>query len=203
MLWLFFIVWLAWANAGALLGSTAVVGVMLMRGGWQEARRYLRRSRVLLLVVWLANAWQLPGTPLWHWWGISGPSMQGIAAASLATWHWMLVLMALAVLMSRLNREQLLSAIYHVLRPMQMLGLPAQRVAVRLWLTLHYAENLLAEQRHASLKQRLNQLFVTPALLQWDTTWVSIEQQSLDWRDGACWLAVFAVFASLRWLPTW
>jgi energy-coupling factor transport system permease protein len=49
-------------------------------------------------------------------------------------------LAGLAILLERLHRQQLIAGLYTLFVPLQWLGLSRERLAVRLALTLHYAE---------------------------------------------------------------
>ena len=49
-------------------------------------------------------------------------------------------LAGLAILLDRLHRQQLIAGLYTLLAPLRLVGVPRERVAVRLALTLHYAE---------------------------------------------------------------
>lgn len=98
--------------------------------------RLLRRSRWLLLAIVLFHAFQVPGPALleaWSW----GPSRPGLDAGLLQAWRLAAMLLLIDLLILRLPAEALLSGLLAVLRPLRLLGLPVERVAVRLGLTLH------------------------------------------------------------------
>ncbi len=202
MLWLFFIVWLAMADWHRMALATALLTVLLIHSGWREAVKYMRRSRWLLLIVWMVNMLGLPGEPLWQFGGIEieRPGMRALLVTTLATWHLVLILMALAVLMARLTRPQLLLAMYTLLQPWRMLGVQPQRVAVRIWLTLYYAEHMLAQARDISFRQRIVQLFDAPHMPENGVTSIALETQPFGWRDAACWAGVLGLNMGIGWL---
>ena len=140
-----FLAWIALAVAVpwfsvAALGATST---MLVLGAWavgiHACWHLVRRTRVLFIALILLYAFATPGTPLFAGWNT--PTQEGLLAGTLQAWRLLLVIMALAILLVRLNREQLLAGIYVLLAPFKPLGLPLERIAVRLWLTLQYAES--------------------------------------------------------------
>lgn len=99
---------------------------------WQA----LRRSRWLLLGIVLVYAFQVPGPALldaWPW----GPSRPGLDAGLLQAWRLAAMLLLIDLLILRLPAEALLAGLVAVLWPLRVFGLPVERVAVRLGLTLH------------------------------------------------------------------
>jgi energy-coupling factor transport system permease protein len=50
------------------------------------------------------------------------------------------VLATLALLLATTPRDRILAGLYFLLRPLVLIGVDADRVAARIWLTLHYAE---------------------------------------------------------------
>lgn len=96
----------------------------------------LRRSRWLLLGIVLVYAFQLPGPALldaWAW----GPSQPGVVAGAVQAWRLATMLLLIDLLVLRLPAVTLLSGLFALLSPLNGLGLPAERLAVRLGLTLH------------------------------------------------------------------
>ena len=65
---------------------------------------------------------------------------EGLADGVLQLTRLLAALAALAILLDRLHRQQLIAGLYALFAPLQWLGLSRERLAVRLGLTLHYAE---------------------------------------------------------------
>ena len=57
-------------------------------------------------------------------------------------------LAGLAILLDRLHRQQLIAGLYTLFAPLQWLGMSRERLAVRLALTLHYAEAAMLRETH-------------------------------------------------------
>ncbi len=191
-------VWLTQADLARLALASALLSPLLARGGWRELLRYARRSRWLLLVLWLAQMWSYPGHPLWRFWGVDGPSQAGLLGASLAVWRLVLMLAALAVLMARLQREELLLGIYTLLQPLRVLRISPQRIAVRIWLTMHYAETLLHESHGITLQQRIAQLREPPVIESMRS--VELKDRPVGWRDVYCLSGALALGIGVKWL---
>ncbi len=193
LLWLFFVVWMMDKPPAVLL---AMSGLMLLGFNGQVLKqflRYLRRSRWLLLVLFLVHAYSLPGAPLLPHLAVYSPSVIGVQSGLLQMWRLVLVLALLAILMARLTRESMLLGLYSIMRYVCFWGCSAQRVATRIGLTLTYADALMNEP--VPLQQRLQQLrqpLIVPS------SDVTLTQRPFAWLDYASLLAVMALF---WWMP--
>lgn len=135
-----FVLALPWLSYEVLYGASAFLAFWGLSWGRAHLWRYLARIWVLLFALILLYAYATPGVPAFAEWGHYAPSMQGLESGSLQAWRLVLVVASLAFALSALRREALLAAIYSLLTPFRGLGLPVERLSVRLWLTLHYAE---------------------------------------------------------------
>ena len=158
-----FLAWIALAVAipwfsVAVLGATSV---LLVLGAWAvgvgACWRLVRRTRVLIIALIALYAFATPGTPIFPGW--ETPTQEGLLSGALQAWRLLLMLVALTILLISLNRDQLLAGIYGLLAPLKPLGLPLERIAVRLWLTLHYAESAAST---ASLRERWEAALIVP-----------------------------------------
>ena len=107
----------------------------------QHARRLLRRTRWLLLVLFVAYAWSLPGTALVPAWTWASPSIAGLEAGTMRVIRLGMLLVGLAVLLASTERKQLIHGFYFLAKPLVWVGLDRRAFAVRLGLTLEYAES--------------------------------------------------------------
>jgi len=155
--WIAFAVALPWLGFHALWVASTVLALGAWLGGFNTCWRLVRRTRVLLIALLLLYALTTPGAPLFASWNM--PTQEGLLAGALQAWRLLLMITALALLLLRLSREQLLVGIYGLLAPFKPLGLPLERIAARLWLTLQYAESGL----HAnSLRERWDAALTLP-----------------------------------------
>lgn len=120
--------------AGALVLSLAF---LLSRHKFVQL---VRRTRWIMLSLWLIYAYSTPGQPVSEALGSVSPSIEGLQDGGLQLMRLLAALAGLAILLDRLHRQQMIAGLYVLFAPLQWLGLSRERLAVRLALTLHYAE---------------------------------------------------------------
>ncbi len=103
----------------------------------------LRRTRWIMLSLLLIFAFTTPGTELTSLMGSYGPTQEGLIDGMLQLTRLMAAIAALAILLERLHRQQLIAGLYTIFFPLQWLGVSRERLAVRLALTLRYAESTM------------------------------------------------------------
>lgn len=121
----------------AAAGSVLVCAFALSR---HKFIQLLRRTRWIMLSLLLIYAYSTPGQPLFGGFGSFSPTREGLGDGALQLARLLAALAALAILLDRLHRQQLIAGLYTLFAPLQLIGLSRERVAVRLALTLHYAE---------------------------------------------------------------
>ena len=121
----------------AVATATAFLFAPVRHEGW----RLLRRTRWLMAVLLLTYAYTLPGTPLWPSLGWASPGAAGLQQGALRVGRLMLMLAGLAVLLASTSRPRLIYGLYAMARPLTWLGFDRRAFAVRLGLTLDYAEH--------------------------------------------------------------
>jgi len=137
LLWLALLVAAA-ARNGLLLALVCLALVALaFVAAPMHLRRLLRRSRWLLLTLFMLFAWMTPGTPL-GW--VPGMSIEGLQLAAEHVIRLLLALAALALILQLLSPVELVAGMRSLLAPLALFGLPRDRIAVRLALTLEEVE---------------------------------------------------------------
>jgi energy-coupling factor transporter transmembrane protein EcfT len=140
--------------------------------------RTLKRSRWLLAAMIVVYAYSTPGEYVRAWPMEFAPTYEGLQAGGLQAIRLLMMLAGLAVLIGSTRRELLLAGIYILLKPLSYLGMPVDRFAARLWLTMEYVER---PELHASPAARLHALIYgvdreeNPQVIQLDAprwTWV-------------------------------
>lgn len=180
------LLWLGFAGAvqglgfGYLLPLTLFV-LLLLLTGCDGALGLVRRARWLLITMLLIYAFATPGDELFPQLNGFGPSLQGVQAGALQAWRLTLMLLALGVLLRSCPRNSLLGGLYTLLRPFRSLGLDVDRFAVRLWLTLQYAEQQ-PDRKMEDWWQALSSSFDPEADAEQRIT---LELDRFTWRDGA------------------
>lgn len=97
----------------------------------------LRRSRWLLLTLLILFGWLTPGTPMP---GIPGATEEGLLLAAENLGRLLIALSVVAVLLTALSPVELVAGLRSLLLPLTLLGIPRDRIAVRLALTLEEVE---------------------------------------------------------------
>ena len=170
---------------GAALGVACalVIGMALAL----QRRRFialLHRSRWLLLAMLAAFVLIAPTQ-----------SPQGWVAGVWQVVRLAALLAGLALVLGAYGRTELLAGIYTLLRPLSRVGGCAERVAVRLWLTLHYVE-----QADPKARRSFADLGQPPPLSSCPTEPSAVVLPALrfSWRDAAALAALVLVFGLLR-----
>lgn len=140
--WIVFALAVARFNVETMSAASLMVGATMLYSGLSRCWKLLRRTRILLITLLGVYAFMTPGTPLFPGWEQAYPSQEGWMAGLRQIWRLLLMIGALAALLAYLSRERLLAGIYCLLLPFKPIGVPVERFAVRLWLTLHYVETM-------------------------------------------------------------
>lgn len=200
------LLWLGFAVAvqdfdPALLGiSSALAGFALLLTRAPSSLGMLRRSRWLLLSLALVYAFATPGDPVVPALGVFSPTVQGLLGGGIQAWRLALLLATLALLLHTCPRENLLSGIYILLKPYRVLGLDPERIAVRLWLTLRYAEqNRAANDARNSFQAWWRELRLSGDSASDAATHVRLELEPLTWRDAVILAAAALLLGVLLW----
>ncbi|MDR3086468.1 MAG: energy-coupling factor transporter transmembrane protein EcfT [Azoarcus sp.] len=195
-------------NAGLILflWMAAVCLVQLAEGGWLAALtamslavalfcarahclRLLARIRLLLLAMLVLFAWFTPGMAVFMDWPGLSPSREGLLLALVHGARLTAVVCWVAILLARMPADRLVSGLYALLRPCSVLGVPAERVALRLLLVLRFVDEARAGGRN--WRYWLDESFV-------QTEPVRLVREQAGFRDAAA-LAVTGCALVLWW----
>lgn len=120
-----------------MAGLAAVLALLLAR---ERSLRLLRRIRFLLLAILVLFAWFTPGEALLMDLPRVSPTREGLRLALDHAARLLTVVAAVAVLLERLPVSRLVGGLYALSRPFGVIGLSAERLAVRLMLILRHVE---------------------------------------------------------------
>jgi energy-coupling factor transporter transmembrane protein EcfT len=140
-----------------LVAAGFVLLFALLRSA-HKLMQLLRRTRWIMLSLLLIYAYSTPGQPLLNALGMFSPSREGLSDGVLQLTRLLAALAGLAILLDRLHRQQLIAGLYTLFAPLQLIGVSRERVAVRLALTLHYAEVAMLRETH-TWQDNLRSLF--------------------------------------------
>jgi len=124
----------------------------------------LRRTRWIMLSLLFIYAYATPGVAVWASLAQFSPTYEGLLDGLLQLCRLAFALAGLAVLLGLLTQQQLIGGLYTLAYPLRFFGLSRERIAVRLALTLHYAETAILDTSvnwRASIKQMLAQPEIT------------------------------------------
>jgi energy-coupling factor transport system permease protein len=125
----------------------------------QRLFRLLRRARWILFTLFIIYALLTSGEPLWPALNFPSLTIEGVSEGLNQLGRLICVLASLSILLTLLSTEQLLSGIYSLMRFVRYVGLSPETLAVRLALTLHYAESAMrdtADDWRCAIQQALS-----------------------------------------------
>jgi len=129
----------------ALLMLNAVLLGIALRLCARQLLSLLRRTRWVLIALLVIYAYTTPGAALFPALDAASPTREGILDGLLQLGRLLSVLSGLAILLELLPQARLISGLYTLAYPLRWFGLSRERIAVRLALTLEYAETAMRE----------------------------------------------------------
>lgn len=151
--------------------------------------RLLRRTRWIALSLLLVYAWATPGTALLDGFGSLSPTYEGLLDGVLQLGRLLSALASLAILLASLSQERLIGGLYALALPLRLFGLSRERFAVRLALTLDYAETTMHETARdwrVAIAQAL-------ALKETEATHINLQKQRYSLLDATMLVICLAV----------
>lgn len=144
--WCILVVVLQKLTLTSLLMNASLILLTALTLSKHKLFQLIRRTRWVMFSLLIIYSYTTPGQPLFEALGMLSPSRDGLMDGVLQLTRLLSALAALAILLDRLDRPQLIAGLYTLFAPMQWLGLSRERLAVRLALTLHYAEVAMLRQ---------------------------------------------------------
>ncbi len=105
----------------------------------------LRRTRWIIFSLMIIYAFMTPGAGIWTLPYLPSPTREGLLDGLMQLGRLFCVLAGLSILLTSLSQVRLISGLYTLSYPLRFFGVSRERVAVRLALTLHYAEKAMEE----------------------------------------------------------
>lgn len=121
----------------ALFLGGLVLALAALFAANDHLRLLLRRSRWLLLTMLAMFGWLTPGTPLAN---LPGASQEGLLLAADNIVRLVVALSTVALILKVLPPPELVAGMRSLLAPLALCGIPRDRIAVRLALTLNEVE---------------------------------------------------------------
>ena len=139
--WCAFTIYISDVPLGQLLGITFTTILIAMYMVPQALKRSVRRMRWLFLTLIIVFAWSTPGVYVASSW--YAPSIDGLYSGAQQALRLLSVIASLQISLQGMDQTMLLSACYQLSQPFVWLRVDTARFAVRLGLTLRYAEQWL------------------------------------------------------------
>jgi len=155
LIWLAFAFCVPWLRPAELSAIVFLFSLPLLLRHSAQYLKLLRRSRWLLISLILVYAYVTPGVAAISVLGAYSPSREGVLSGGLQALRLISLLATLALLLATTSRDRILAGLYFLLRPFGLIGVDVDRVAARIWLTLHYAEQA-GQQRSGEWRERLH-----------------------------------------------
>jgi len=174
LLWLCGVAALQFADETVLFVAVTVCAVAACRYAPARSRQLLKRVRYLLLAIVVLFAFFTPGQALFIDFPTISPSREGSRLAIDHIARILAVVFCVALLMQRLSPQRLVGGIYALLRPVGLFGVSAERIAVRILLTLNEVETDAPGQWRQWLQEAEKD---EPAVT------IHIVRETFGWRD--------------------
>lgn len=195
LIWLVFAIAIQGMGLVPLTLLSGVSAALLLAGNSAGTLLMVRRARWLLFSLVTIYALATPGDALFPVLGAFSPTLQGVHGGAMQAWRLVMLLLALGWLLRSCPRNSLLSGLYVLLRPFNRMGLDADRVAVRLWLTLQYTE----QQPKLDIQGWWNELRSTLEPAPDAASEITLELPAFTWRDGVILMLSALFFGLLLW----
>jgi len=143
----------------------------------------LRRTRWIFFSLFVIYAYASRGDVLWPQLGALSPVVDGLVDGFMQLQRLLAVLAGLSVLLALLSQAQLIEGCYTLLFPVILLGLSRERIAVRLALTLQYAESEV-QDKAANWRDNIDKMLAPVSL---EPGYIELQVNQLSWLD---WLLV-------------
>ena len=144
-LWILLVLLAQHLQPVALLAVCAVSCGIALRMCAEQFMGLLKRTRWIAFSLFLIYAYATPGMALLRQLESFSPTREGLLDGLLQLGRLFCALSSLAVLLASLSQERLISGLYSLAFPLRIFGMSRERFAVRLALTLQYAENSMRD----------------------------------------------------------
>jgi energy-coupling factor transport system permease protein len=195
LLWFCLSLTLQSLQATALLFAGVPLMVVAYALSAMQLFTLLRRTRWIMFSLLLVYAYASPGEAVWPLLGQFSPTREGVIDGLLQLCRLAFALAGLSILLSLLPQQKLIGGLFTLAYPLRAVGLSRERVAVRLALTLRYAETEMLSA--ATDWQSSIESMLTPAEVKQGS--VELHTTPFTLRDSLL-LILLCVFWALIWL---
>ncbi|HEU4707941.1 MAG TPA: CbiQ family ECF transporter T component [Methylophilaceae bacterium] len=174
-----------------LVLMAALAGLLLyFRAG--NFLNMLKRMRWLFLFLMIIYAFNTPGEYVRNWPVDLAPTYEGLQAGLWQVGKIAAMLAGVALLLKTTSRNSLMAGFFLLMYPLKWIGLHPERLAVRLWLTLHYVEQTPPARSIAAFLNSLDKVDRQEASSEMLGN-IQLDIPRLSWRDMAAVLLLIVV----------
>ncbi len=177
--------------------ALAILSGVLLGLAWrldgQRLRSLVRRTRWIAFSLLLIYAYSTPGMAVVESLGRWAPTLEGLTDGLLQLARLLCMLASLAILLSLLTTAQFIAGIHVLAWPLRGLGMSRKRIAVRLALTLEYAEPAMRDTA-ADWRQTIRSALCPPAGA---GGLIELHVQRLRWIDAVYLVACAGLMAGV------
>lgn len=131
------------------LATLGVISILHPRLHFRALSRALGGGVFLYLAVALVYPWWTPGVYVWPALGAASPTWEGLALGGARMLLLACLIATVSAFMQWTPRQQVLDGVFGLVWPLRGLGLPAERLALRLGMVLDLARHLPALKAQA------------------------------------------------------
>ena len=100
----------------------------------------MKRLKWFYMVLFVVFVFNTPGQHIPNWPAWAQPTYEGLVTGLKQFVRIATILAVLSLVLINNNKQQLISGLYFLMKPLAYFGLDVKRFSARLWLTLHYVE---------------------------------------------------------------
>ncbi len=163
--------------------------------------RLIKRLRWFFIVMFLIFLLNTPGEHIVSWSFTIKPTFEGLQAGMRQVLNISLMLAILSLILAKNTVQQLISGLYCLMEPLEVVGIDIKRFSARLWLTLHYVDLQHAETTKTTpltkgLAERLDDIFTEGEVSNIE---VALQKNRFTWLDFVVILILF-IFLVFIWV---
>lgn len=145
--------------------------------------RLLKRLKWLFIFMLLIYMFNTPGEYILAWPFSFQPTYEGVEMGLAQVFRVTLIVAMLSIINQQNTKQALVSGLYALIKPLQLIGIDVNRFAVRLWLTLNYVDSPDAQIKITSLNQLFDAIHQTLTEANESIEKVTIKQQTYQYCD--------------------
>ena len=152
---------------------------------WLDLENFIRaikRMKWLFLSIFIIYAFGTPGEYVQELPINIAPTIEGCVLGLLQITRLLIAVTTLSILFSTSTKAQLMSGLYILLLPLNLLGFNTNRFTARLLLTLDYVEELAVKEKFKFSFNQLDNMLATTELFEKDKV-IVLENHPLKWTD--------------------